>query len=89
MHFTVSSGRLKLHASLSSFTTEYSFLGYHFRGLGKVQPRIENATPLYTAFIPVGIISLFTIGYDGYCHSASRALDVRKTRRIMTEPQLS
>ena len=66
MHFTVSSGRLKLHASLSSFTTEYSFLGYHFRGLGKVQPRIENATPLYTAFIPVSIISLFTIGYDGY-----------------------
>ena len=24
-----------------------------------------------------------------YCHSASRALDVRKTRRITTEPQLA
>ena len=26
---------------------------------------------------------------ENYCHSASRALDVRKTRRITTEPQLS
>ena len=27
--------------------------------------------------------------FVGYCHSASRALDVQKTRRITTEPQLS
>ena len=27
-------------------------------------------------------------GVPGICHSASRALDVRKTRRITTEPQL-
>ena len=54
--------------------------------LNQTSENLEKSQKTQNSSLGGGYFWLLSL--NSYCHSASQALDVRKTRRIMTEPQL-